>query len=160
MVLGEGGEIAVFHNGDEPGGSSLLKMYPARKCAVIVLTNLMGRLPKSAATALRLASGITASEPAKDPHHPIEREEARSIAGFYQNYTGVVVKPGGVIKPALPWFAAWLPFSRRLVSYGNDRFGITGTSLGPEPLKFTAIRGEDGEVEFLFLQGRAFKKKS
>lgn len=160
MLIEEGGELAVFHNGDEPGGSSMLKMYPAKKAAVIVLTNLMGRLPKSTATALRLASGVTVPEPEKEPYEPIKRADARRLAGFYQNYTGIVVKPKGIIKPALPWFAAWLPFSRKLVSFGGDQFGIAGTTLGPEPLKFTAVRGDNGEVEFLFLQGRLFKKKA
>lgn len=161
MIVEEGGEIAVYHNGDEPGGSAMLKMIPSKKAAVIVLTNLMGRLPKSTATALRLASGVTVPEPDKEKYERVSRAEAKELAGLYENYRGLVIKPkseGATIGPWLPWFLKWLPFKRELVSYGDGKFGILGTSLGPDPLKFTAVRGTDGRVEFLFLQGRAYKR--
>jgi CubicO group peptidase (beta-lactamase class C family) len=162
FVLEEGGEIAIYHNGDEPGGSSTLKMIPAKKCAVIVLTNLMGRMPKSMAAALRLAGAVDVPEPAKTPHRRVTRDEARELAGTYWNYNGVVIQQKGdtaILKPWFPWFAKWIPFRRELVSYGNDEYGIVGTTLGPEPLKFKAIRGPGGDIEFLFIQGRAYKRR-
>jgi CubicO group peptidase (beta-lactamase class C family) len=162
FVWDEGGEVVIAHPGDEPGGSAMLKMIPSRHCAVIVLTNRGGRLTGSMATALRLACGVSAPEEPKLVPGKLTPADAAALAGTYMNFKGFTIQRKGstaILKPWFPWFLSWLPIRRTLVKYGDDFYGIEGTSLGPEPLKFTALRDGSGRVDSIFLQGRVYLRK-
>lgn len=160
MLVDESDESLVFHGGDEPGGSAFLKMAPARKCAVIVTMNLMGRLEKTMAKALELAAGVPAPPKQEEKHVALAREDAREIAGTYMNHYGFrLVRKGdsAILKPWLPWFR-WLPMRRELVKFGPDQFGIVGTTLSRDPVRFTILRDPDGRIEGMFFMGRLYKR--
>lgn len=163
FTLQEGENVAVFHMGDERGGSAYVKMIPARHCAVVVLTNRAGRLPKTMAAALRLAAGIAPQpEEPKPAAKPLTRDDAAMLAGTYMNFSGLTIRRRGdtaILKPWLPWFLSWLPMSRPIVKYADDRYGISGTTVGREPLKVIVLRDGGGRVDALFVQGRVYKRQ-
>lgn len=157
----EGADTVIYHMGDEYGGSAYLKMAPAKKCAVIVLTNLAGRLPRSMATALRLSGGVMTPEEVQEESSKLDRADVAELMGNYLNQYGLSIKKKGssaVLKPWFPWFLSWLPGSRELVKFGVDRFGIAGTPLSPKPIKVTVLRNSEGRIEFLFVSARVYKR--
>jgi hypothetical protein len=156
----ECGVAVVSHAGDEPGGSSYLKMLPEKKLAVVVLTNLLGRLPRAMATAFRLAGGIEAADDEKKAWTKLGPTDIADLTG---NYGVFLVKKKGdsvALTPKLPWFAAFLDVGREIVKFGPDRFGCIRDEKGAEPKNLTAVRGSDGKIEYLFFSGRAFKRRS
>lgn len=162
MLLEENGEPVVFHAGDEHGGSAFLKMILAKRAAVIVTANANGRLTRSMAVALRLAANHVSADETQEEGAKLTASDVADLTGHYQNWSRLRISKKGnsaILSPDLPWFLSWLPLKRELVKFAPDRFGILGTTLGPEPVRFTAVRGEDGKIAYLFIQGRAFRKK-
>lgn len=158
----QGDDTVIYHMGDEPGGSSFLKMVPAKKCAAIVLTNLMGRMPESMDAALRLAGDVKAVENDNAEGTALTESDIAELVGEYDNASGLRISRKGrsaILSPPLPWYLGWLPLKRELVKYGPDRYGIVvPPSVSPEPIRIAAVRSEGGEIDYLFIRGRAYKR--
>jgi D-alanyl-D-alanine carboxypeptidase len=148
---------AVYHGGDEPTGSAFLKMIPNEKRAVIVLTNLAGRLEKSMAVALHQPPPAPAPQSSA-----LTASDIADLIGEYDNAFGLRIQRKGnkaLLGPPLPWFLRWLPLKRELVKLGADRYAIrVPRSVSADPIPFLVVRDERGKVELLFLRGRAFKR--
>lgn len=147
----------VYHGGDEPTGSAFLKMIPKQKTAVIVLTNLAGRLEKSMAVALHLPMPLPPPQSS-----PLTATDIAALIGEYDNAFGLRIQRKGskaLFGPPLPWYLGFLPFKRELVKLGPDRYAIlVPKSVSADPIPFTVVRDDAGKVEYLFLRGRAFKR--
>lgn len=158
----EGNDTVVYHMGDEAGGSSFLKMVPSKNCAVIVLTNMMGRLPRSMATALQLAGNVTENVAEETKASVLTDAEISQLLGEYDNSFGLRIsrKRGGIVLgPPFPWYLNWIPLTRELSKFGPDRYGVSvPPSVSEKPIPVVAVRGERGGIDFLFMRGRAYKR--
>jgi len=158
----EGGETVVYHMGDEPGGSAVLKMVPEKRAAVIVLTNMMGRLPRTMETALHEACGMKVIEKTEQKPARLSPSEIDELVGKYENSYGLTIKRENetvTLEEALPWFLRWLVPHREVLRLGDDQYGIIVPDRA-EPIKIYLVRSPEGRIEYLFISGRAFKRES
>jgi serine beta-lactamase-like protein LACTB len=163
MLDDEGGERVVFHSGDEPGGSSFLKMVPSKRVAVIVVSNLMARMPKTIETALRLSASIEPVAKTQPKPGKLTEEDVAELVGRYDNSQSLAIRrsrKGATLGPDFPWFLRWIPLKRNVVKFAEDDFGVFVASVGPDPIHITPIRGESGTIDYIFIRGRAFKRYS
>lgn len=158
----EGGQTVIYHMGDEPGGSAILKMVPEKKAAIIVLTNMMGRLPHTMEAALQIAAGINPAEKSDARPVKLSRAEIDELAGDYRNAFGLRIKKKmdtAFLTAPLPLFLRWLVPDREVLKLRDDEYGFVVPDKSEDPIKLFVVRNAEGRIEYLFMSGRAFKRE-
>lgn len=140
----------VEHGGSRAGYGSTIRMAPDRKFAVIIVANRSGSgMPK-------LADAISEAVLALDPKserepaaHPLTTEELHRCAGAYVNGTSKVeLEPdGGALKASIDG-----TFER--ITRAGDKF-LLGDG---QPSKLVLVPDSNGRIEFVFVNGRAFRR--
>jgi len=140
----------VEHGGSRAGYGSTIRMVPDRKFAVIIVANRSGSgMPK-------LADAISEAVLALDPKserepaaHPLTTEELHRCAGAYVNGTSKVeLEPdGGALKASIDG-----TFER--ITRAGDKF-LLGDG---QPSKLVLVPDSNGRIEFVFVNGRAFRR--
>jgi CubicO group peptidase (beta-lactamase class C family) len=140
----------VEHGGSRAGYGSTIRMAPERKFAVIIVANRSGSgMPK-------LADAISESVLALDPKserepstHPLSAEELHRCAGVYVNGTSKVEleADGGVLKANTDGAIQRFPRA-------GDKF----LSNEGQSSKLVLVPDSNGRVEFVFVNGRAFRR--
>jgi len=140
----------VEHGGSRAGYGSTIRMAPDRKFAVIIVANRSGSgMPK-------LADAISEAVLALDPKserepaaHPLTTEELHRCAGVYVNGTSKVeLEPdGGALKASIDG-----TFER--ITRAGDKF-LLGDG---QPSKLVLVPDSNGRIEFVFVNGRAFRR--
>jgi CubicO group peptidase (beta-lactamase class C family) len=140
----------VEHGGSRAGYGSTIRMAPDRKFAVIIVANRSGSgMPK-------LADAISEAVLALDPKserepaaHPLTTEELHRCAGAYVNGTSKVeLEPdGGALKASIDG-----TFER--ITRAGDKF-LLGDG---QPSKLVLVPDSNGQIEFVFVNGRAFRR--
>jgi CubicO group peptidase (beta-lactamase class C family) len=140
----------VEHGGSRAGYGSTIRMAPDRKFAVIIVANRSGSgMPN-------LADAISESVLALDPKserepatHPLAAEELHRCAGVYVNGTSKVEleADGGALKASMD--GAVERFTR-----AGDKF-LLGEG---RPSKLVLVPDSNGRIEFVFVNGRAFRR--
>jgi CubicO group peptidase (beta-lactamase class C family) len=151
------GVHVIEHGGAIAGFGAELKMVPEHRFAVIVLGNKSGaRLEKTVEKAMEMMLPLKAKTASTAPQ-PIAMNEAEMMnyAGNYAHSVRanieIVVQNGKLF------------WKRRdellpLVKTGNYRFMIA--SPDPNELEeFVLVTGSDGKVEYLHMDGRAYKRR-
>jgi CubicO group peptidase (beta-lactamase class C family) len=144
----------VEHGGSRAGYGSTIRMAPEQKFAVIIVANRSGSgMPK-------LADAISEAMLALDPKserepatHPLTTEELRRCAAVYVNGTSQVrlEADGGALKVTMDGRVE--RFTRAAVKYLLAEPNGTG-----EPLKLVLVPDASGRIEFVFINGRAFRR--
>ncbi len=144
----------VEHGGSRAGYGSTIRMAPEQKFAVIIVANRSGSgMPK-------LADAISDSMLALDPKsetepatHSLDAEEVRRRAGVYVNGTSKVrlEADGGALKANIDGTVA--RFTR-----AGDKFLIGEANGAVQPSKLVLVPDSSGRIEFVFVNGRAFRR--
>ena len=144
----------VEHGGSRAGYGSTIRMAPEQKFAVIIVANRSGSgMPK-------LADAISDSMLALDPKsetepatHSLDAEEVRRRAGVYVNGTSKVrlEADGGALKANIDGTVA--RFTR-----AGDKFLIGEANGEGQPSKLVLVPDSSGRIEFVFVNGRAFRR--
>ena len=136
-----------------PGFTSILKMAPEERFAVILLANREGlRFEKTVTAAFSpfLKKGAPAGTP--EPL-PLTDSEMDSLTGVYRNRWPVtLVREGGAL--LLEQFGGRFPVSKR----GDDLFAAEPGG-GRPAIPFRIIAGADGRAELLQMFLWIFKKE-
>jgi CubicO group peptidase (beta-lactamase class C family) len=144
----------VEHGGSRAGYGSTIRMAPEQKFAVIIVANRSGSgMPK-------LADAISEAMLALDPKsetepatHSLDAEEVRRSAGVYVNGTSRIrlEAEGGVLKANID--GAMARFTR-----AGDKFLIGEANGAVQPSKLVLVADSSGRIEFVFVNGRAFRR--
>ena len=144
----------VEHGGSRAGYGSTIRMAPEQKFAVIIVANRSGSgMPK-------LADAISEAMLALDPKsetepatHSLDAEEVRRRAGVYVNGTSKVrlEADGGALKANIDGTVA--RFTR-----AGDKFLIGEANGAVQPSKLVLVPDSSGRIEFVFVNGRAFRR--
>jgi CubicO group peptidase (beta-lactamase class C family) len=144
----------VEHGGSRAGYGSTIRVAPDRKFAVIVVANRSGsgmsKLADAISEAMLALEHKSQPEPAT---HPLDAAELRRCAGVYVNGTSKIgiEADGGALKASVDGTIA--RFTR-----AGDRF-LLGEAKGEgQPLKLVLVPDSNGRIEFVFVDGRAFRR--
>ena len=144
----------VEHGGSRAGYGSTIRMAPERKFAVIIVANRSGSgMPK-------LADAISEAMLPLDPKsragsrlaHPLDADELRRCAGVYVNGSSRVVleADGSAVKANIDGTIGTIHARGRKVPAGRNGAG--------EPSKLVLVPDSNGRIEFVFINGRAFRR--
>lgn len=160
FIADRDGRRILSHNGDELGTSSSLTLVPADNVAVLVLSNAPGRLARTVETALRLATGRTVEVGLPNLGVPLTLtpDDFRRLPGDYGRY--VISRRGDelTIAPKVPFVLRFKDLGRVIIRYADDTFAFHPEAPGRPPTRFAVVRGTGGEVEYISLRGRAFRR--
>jgi CubicO group peptidase (beta-lactamase class C family) len=142
----------VAHGGFSRGYGSMIQMVPARKFAVIVLTNKSGEtLRKSLNRATELGLGLKAdSQPRDDPVAPLTKPQMTEYTGSYSH--------------APQTWEVFVKNDKLFVRYEGKEYQLTRS--GERKFTFGAqneneivfVPGKSGKIEFLFSELYGAKK--
>jgi CubicO group peptidase (beta-lactamase class C family) len=138
----------VEHGGSRAGYGSTIRMAPERKFAVIIVANRSGSgMPKLADAISEAALGLDPKLPEEPATHPLDAAESRRYAGVYRNGTAKIAleaETGGVKADIDGTFVRFVRAS--------DQFLLNGDA------KLVLVPGANGRTEFVFINGRAFRR--
>jgi hypothetical protein len=140
----------VEHCGSRAGYGSTIRMAPDRKFAVIAVANRSGSgMPKLVDAISEAMLPLDAKSPAERAAHPLEAAELRRCAGIYVNGSSKIAleEDGGALNGSIDG-------TKTRFSRGGDRFLL---GEGP-PAKLVLVPDSNGEIEFVFVNGRAFRR--
>jgi CubicO group peptidase (beta-lactamase class C family) len=144
----------VEHGGSRAGYGSTIRMAPEQKFAVIIVANRSGSgMPRLADAISDSMLTLDRKWGAEPTIHLLDADEIHRCAGIYVNGTSKVrlEADGGALKATMDGRAE--RFSKAAVKYLLADPNGTG-----EPLKLALVPDSKGRVEFVFVNGRAFRR--
>lgn len=144
----------VQHGGARAGYGSTIRMAPEQKFAVIIVANRSGSgMPKLADAIAESMLTLDRKWGAEPTIHLLDAAEINRCAGVYVNGSSKVrlEADGGALKATLDGRVE--RFSKAAVKYLLAEPNGTG-----EPLKLALVPDSNGQVEFVFVNGRAFRR--
>lgn len=155
LFLHEWDGVAIAeHAGTMPGFTSILKMAPRERFAVILLANQEGmRFEKTMAAAFAPFRKESASAPAPPIAEAMTESEREDLAGVYRNRWPVSIlhEKGGLY---LEQFGARMPVAKR----GGDLFEAEPGG-GRRPIPFRILKDSEGRGELLQMFLWLFRKE-
>jgi CubicO group peptidase (beta-lactamase class C family) len=140
----------VQHGGSRAGYGSTIRMAPEQKFAVIIVANRSGSgMPKLADAISEAMLSLDPKSRVEAATHPLDAGELRRCAGVYANGGSRVVLEagGGVVKASMDGTTA--RFTR-----AGEKF-LLGDG---QPSKLVLAPDSNGRIEFVFVNGRAFRR--
>jgi CubicO group peptidase (beta-lactamase class C family) len=143
----------VQHGGSRAGYGSTIRMAPEQKFAVIIVANRSGSGMPKLADAIVDSMLALDRKPAEPTIHPLDAGEIHQCAGVYVNGTSEVrlEADGGALKASIDGRVEH--FRKAAVKYLLAEPNGAG-----EPLKLVVLPDSNGRVEFVFVNGRAFRR--
>lgn len=144
----------VEHGGSRAGYGSTIRMAPERKFAVIVTANRSGSgMPKLADAISEAMLPLEAKSQPNEPTHVLEAAELRRYAGVYENGSSRITleAKSGALSGNIGGTEA--KFTR-----AGDGFLLGETKGGEPPARLVLVAGSQGQIEFVFAGGRAFRR--
>jgi CubicO group peptidase (beta-lactamase class C family) len=138
----------VEHGGSRAGYGSTIRMAPERKFAVIIVANRSGSgMPKLADAISEAALGRDPKAEPEPPTHPLDAAESRRYTGVYVNGTAKIALEAEVDVVKANIDGTVVRFAR-----AGEKFLISGET------KLVLVPGANGRTEFVFANGRAFRR--
>jgi CubicO group peptidase (beta-lactamase class C family) len=138
----------VEHGGSRAGYGSTIRMAPERKFAVIIVANRSGSgMPKLADAISEAALGLDPKAEPEPPTHPLDSAESRRYAGVYVNGTSKIS-----LEPDASAVNANIDSTVVRFARAGDKFLLSGET------KLVLVPGANGRTEFVFMNGRAFRR--
>ena len=144
----------VEHGGSRAGYGSTIRMAPDRKFAVIIVANRSGSgMPKLADAISDSMLALDRKSETEPATHGLDAAELRRCAGVYVNGTSKVrlEADGGALKANIDGTVA--RFTR-----AGDKFLIGEANGAVQPSKLVLVADSSGRIEFVFVNGRAFRR--
>jgi CubicO group peptidase (beta-lactamase class C family) len=144
----------VEHGGSRAGYESTIRMAPERKFAVIIVANRSGSgMPKLADAISDSMLALDRKSETEPATHGLDAAELRRCAGVYVNGTSKVrlEADGGALKANIDGTVA--RFTR-----AGDKFLIGEANGAVQPSKLVLVPDASGRIEFVFVNGRAFRR--
>ncbi len=144
----------VEHGGSRAGYGSIIRMAPEQKFAVIIVANRSGSgMPQLADVISDSTLTLDRKWGAEPTIHPLDAGEIHRCTGVYVNGTSKVrlEADGGALKANIDGRVE--RFRHAAVKYLLAEPNGTG-----EPLKLVLAPDSNGRVEFVFVNGRSFRR--
>ncbi len=150
------GAHIVEHGGAIAGFGAQIRMVPDHRFAIIVLGNRSGaRLEKTVEKAMEMMLPLRGKQ-ASSPSQSLAMSE-EEMAGYVGNYVHSARMSFGIVEQNGKLFLKRRENLSPLIKIGDYRFMIPS----PDPTEleeFVFVTGADGRVEYLHMDGRAFKR--
>jgi CubicO group peptidase (beta-lactamase class C family) len=140
----------VEHGGSRAGYGSTIRMAPERKFAVIIVANRSGSgMPKLADAISEWMLALDPKSEREPATHPLSVEELHRCAGVYVNGASKVEleADGDALKSTMDG-------SVERFTRAGDKF-LLGDG---QPSKLVLVPDSNGRLEFVFVNGRAFRR--
>ncbi len=144
----------VEHGGSRAGYGSTIRMAPERKFAVIIVANRTGSgMPKLADAISDAALALDPKSRPEPASHPLDAEELHRCAGVYVNGTSKIglEAEGSALKASIDGTVS--RFTR-----AGDKFLLGDLNGAGEPSRIVLVPDSKGRIEFVFINGRAFRR--
>jgi len=138
----------VEHGGSRAGYGSTIRMAPEQKFAVIIVANRSGSgMPKLADAISEAVLGLDSKVQPEPATHPLDAQEVRRSAGVYVNGSSKISleAEAGAVKANMD--AGVVRFTR-----GGETFLLSDAT------KLVLVPDSNGRIEFVFSNGRAFRR--
>jgi len=145
----------VQHGGSIDGFGASVRMLPDEKAAVVVLVNRSGgQLEKTSERALELTARLQPAASRPTARIAVDASELAKYAGVYTNPPArieLIARDGRL-------FVRRGTTESEATKIGDLRFLVAPAAPGATGQEFALVPGADGQIAFLHLSSRAFKK--